>query len=197
VSDFVSVTWTTGDIITEAKMDNMVSNDTAEDAHPSLRLTEIAEPATPAANELALYAKDKSAVSALFFKGDDGIEHELSGEAAIEFIIDGGGTAITTGEKGHIEVPFNCIVNGWTAVADQSGSIVVDVWKDTYANFPPTVDDTIAGTEKPTLSTAQKNQDLSLTTWATALTKGDIIAFNVDSIDTCTRVVVSLRVTKI
>ena len=32
---FVSVTWTTGDIITEAKMDNMVSNDQSEDAHES------------------------------------------------------------------------------------------------------------------------------------------------------------------
>lgn len=197
MSDFISVTWTAGDIITESKMDSMVSNDTAEDAHPSLKLTEIAEPATPAANKLALYAKDKSGVSALFFKDDGGTEHELSGEAALEFIIDGGGSAITTGQKGHLEVPFNCIVNGWTVVADVAGAIVVDIWKDTYANFPPTVADTIAGSELPTLvATNQKNQDLSLTTWTIALTKGDIIAFNVNSITTCQRVNISLRVTK-
>ena len=119
-----------------------------------------------------------------------------TGEAELVFIIDGGGSAITTGQKGHLEIPFDCTIQGWTIMSDQSGSIVVDVWKDTYANFPPTVADTIAGTEKPTLSTAQKNQDLSLTTWTTTLSKGDILAFNVDSITTVTRVTIILRVTK-
>jgi hypothetical protein len=114
----------------------------------------------------------------------------------IQFIIDGGGSAITTGQKGHAEVPASGVIEGWTILADQSGSIVVDVWKDTYANFPPTVADTIAGSEKPTLSAAQKNQDLALGTWTTTVTKGDIIAFNVDSITTVERVLVSIRVRK-
>lgn len=33
--NYVTVTWTGGDTITEAKLDNMVSNDRAEDAHES------------------------------------------------------------------------------------------------------------------------------------------------------------------
>lgn len=33
MSSYVTVTWTGGDIITEAKLDNMVANDRAEDAH--------------------------------------------------------------------------------------------------------------------------------------------------------------------
>lgn len=33
MANYVAVTWTGGDIITEAKLDNMVSNDRAEDAH--------------------------------------------------------------------------------------------------------------------------------------------------------------------
>ena len=117
----------------------------------------------------------------------------LARDVSLQFIIDGGGSAITTGEKGHLEVPFGITITGWTILADQSGSIVVDVWKDTYANFPPTVADTIAGTEKPTLSTAQKNQDLALSTWTTAVAAGDILAFNVDSVATVTRVLVSMR----
>lgn len=116
--------------------------------------------------------------------------------AVFNFIIDGGGIVITTGQKGHLEIPFNCTITGWTILAEQSGSIVIDIWKDTYASFPPTVADTITGTEKPTLSSAQKNQDLSLSSWTTSVTAGDILAFNVDSITTLTRVVVSLRVTK-
>ncbi len=114
----------------------------------------------------------------------------------IEFIIDGGGSAIETGEKGHVEVPSNGIIEGWTVLGDQSGSIVVDVWKDTYANFPPVDGDSITGAAPPTLSSAQKNQNLTLTVWTTAITKGDIIAFNVDSITTCERVTVSLRLRK-
>lgn len=35
MSNYVAVTWTGGDIITEAKLDNMVANDRAEDAHES------------------------------------------------------------------------------------------------------------------------------------------------------------------
>ena len=35
MSNYATVSWTGGDIITEAKLDNMVSNDRAEDAHES------------------------------------------------------------------------------------------------------------------------------------------------------------------
>ena len=112
---------------------------------------------------------------------------------AVAFVIDGGGAAITTGQKGHLEVAFRMTVQGWTIIADQSGSIVVDIWKDTYANFPPTSGDTITGTEKPTLTAQQKNQDLTLTSWTTGLAVGDILAFNVDSVLTVTRVTISIR----
>lgn len=110
--------------------------------------------------------------------------------------IDGGGTAITTGLKGFVRVPYNCTITGWELYADQTGSVVIDVWKDTYANFPPTSLDSIAGTEKPTLSSAQKNQDTSLSTWTTSVTAGDIVAFNVDSATTVTRVSLSINATK-
>ena len=129
--------------------------------------------------------------------GDDQADSFLFLDTAydtIQFIIDGGGSAITTGVKGDIEIPFSCTVLGWSIVADASGSIVVDIWKDTYANFPPTVADTITGTEKPTLSAATKNQDLTLTSFTTALTRGDWLRYNVDSAATVTRVTVSLRV---
>ena len=116
--------------------------------------------------------------------------------ASFGITIDGGGSAITTGVKGFISIPYDCTINSWDIYADQSGSCVIDVWKDTYANFPPTVADTIAGTEKPTLSSAQKNQDTNLTTWTTAISAGDVIAFNVDSAATVTRINLIIKVTK-
>jgi len=111
----------------------------------------------------------------------------------IEVVIGSGLSEISTGVMGFLEVPTDCTIQGWSIVGDQSGSIVIDVWKDTYANFPPTVADTIAGSEKPTLSSAQKNQDLSLSTWTTGLSKGDWLGFNVDSASTVTQVTLSIR----
>lgn len=116
--------------------------------------------------------------------------------ATLSFIIDGGGSAITTGVKGDLEIPFACTITQVTTLADQSGSIVVDIWKDAYANYPPTVADTITASAKPTLSTATKAQDATLTGWTTAIAAGDTLRFNVDSITTCQRVLISLKVKK-
>lgn len=101
--------------------------------------------------------------------------------------IDGGGSAITTGVKGDITIPFSCTIDSWYITADQAGSIVIDVWKDTLANFPPTVADTIAGTEKPSLSGAAFNSDTNLTSFTRSLAANDVIRFNVDSVATITR----------
>src|SRR5690606_30337786 len=62
---------------------------------------------------------------------------------AIVLIIDGGGSAITTGVKADIPIEFDATITGWTLVADQAGTIQIDLWKDTLANFPPTDADSI------------------------------------------------------
>lgn len=110
-----------------------------------------------------------------------------------EMIIDGGGSAITTGIKGDIEVCGGTII-GVRLLADQSGSIVIDLWKDTYANFPPTVADTITSAAKPTISAATKDSDETLTGWTKSLTEKDIIRVNVDSCATIERVTLVLIV---
>ncbi len=115
---------------------------------------------------------------------------------SLSFIIDGGGSAILTGVKGDFEIPFGCTINRATLLADQSGSIVVDIWKDTYANYPPTVADTITAAAKPTISATTKAQDSTLTGWTTSIAAGDTLRFNVDSCTTITRCLVSLKVTK-
>ena len=80
--------------------------------------------------------------------------------ASITFIIDDGGSVIATGIKGDLEIPFGCTIQAVTLLADQTGSIVIDIWKDTYAAYPPTVADTITASAKPTLSSALKSQDI-------------------------------------
>lgn len=76
---YAAVTWTAGDVITEAKMDNMVANDQAYDSHSAqgFEIDEMSKPSTPAANKIRLYAKDKSGVSTLYYLKDNGNEIEL------------------------------------------------------------------------------------------------------------------------
>ena len=111
----------------------------------------------------------------------------------IGITIDGGGATITTGVKGYIEVPYACTIVRATTLANASGSIVVDIWKDTYANYPPVDADSITASAPPTLSTAIKAQDATLTGWTTSVAAGDILGFNVDSATTVTRVHVILK----
>lgn len=126
----------------------------------------------------------------------DHVHPRLADTFDLAFIIDGGGSAITTGVKGDLALDFAATINQVTLLADQSGSIVVDIWKDTYANYPPTVADTITAAAKPTITATTKAKDSTLTGWTTSVASGDTLRFNVDSITTCTRVVVILKMTR-
>lgn len=111
----------------------------------------------------------------------------------IGITIDGAGSVITTGFKQYVVIPYNCVITDWYIIADVVGSIVIDVWKDTSI---PTVSNTIAGSEKPTLSSQQNNSDNLLTTWTTTVTAGDIIGFNVDSVSTITKATLVIKIRK-
>ena len=122
----------------------------------------------------------------------DGVGSGLTRDIA--FVIDGAGSVISTGVKGDLVIDFACTVLSWTLLADQSGSIVVNVWKDTYANFAPTVADKITASAPPTISSATKGQSSTLTGWTTSIAAGDVLRFNVDSVATITRVTLILKV---
>lgn len=120
--------------------------------------------------------------------------------ATITFVIDGGGGTISTGMKGYLEIPFNCTINRNTLLADQSGSIVVDIFKCTYSNFDPTTHpasgDKITASAPPTISSAKKSQDSTLTGWTTSISAGDILGFNVNSVTSVQKATLSLKVSK-
>jgi hypothetical protein len=114
--------------------------------------------------------------------------------AAIQFAIDGSGSTPGTGVKGQISIPVACTITGWVLTADQSGSAVIDVLRSTYSGFPTTA--SIAGTDKPTLSSAQKAEDLTLSGWgSTAINAGDIMQFSLSSATTVTRLNLTINVT--
>jgi hypothetical protein len=121
-------------------------------------------------------------------------EHDNVTKRSFGIVIDGGGSPITAGVKGFLQLPFSGIITRWTLMADQVGSIVLDLWKDTFASAPPTVADTITGSEKPTLASDQFAEDTDLATWDVQVEAGDVVAFNVDSAATVQRVALSVWV---
>lgn len=110
--------------------------------------------------------------------------------------VDGGGSVIATGLKGDVQIPYACTIVSWTILCDVSGSIVFDIWKDTYTNAAPTIADTITASAKPTVSSATKATSSTLTGWTTSVAAGDVIRFNVDSASTVTRATLALKVVK-
>lgn len=114
-------------------------------------------------------------------------------KGALEYTIDGGGTVPALATLYWLEVPYKCTLTAVRLFADQSGSIVIDVWKDSYANYPPTVGDTITAAAKPTIAATNKSVDTTLTGWTTALAEGDVLYFKVDSVTSITKCLISLR----
>lgn len=116
------------------------------------------------------------------------------GTTTIFFEKDNNGTVIPVGIMGDSKVDFACTITGVTVLGDQSGSAVIDIWKDSYANYPPTVADTITAAAKPTISGATKYTDATLTGWTTSLAAGDTLRFNLDSVTSFTRLTIAVKV---
>jgi hypothetical protein len=119
-----------------------------------------------------------------------------AGSGQVQFSLDGGGSAISAGTKGWVRIPYSGTITSQELTCDRSGSIVLDVWKGTYETFPLSSANTITASAKPTLSSAVKTQDVSLTGWTTGLSAGDYLQLSVTSAATVQYCVLSLQVTK-
>ena len=107
--------------------------------------------------------------------------------------IDGGGSAITTGEKKlTLEPGITGTIVGWTMAGDQTGSMVMDIWKANAAI--PTNANSITGSAKPTLSSARRGNSTTLTGWTTAVAAGDVFIFEVESITSFTHMTLTLLI---
>jgi hypothetical protein len=115
----------------------------------------------------------------------------------LEFIIDGGGAAITAAVwKGYLRIPFSASIFQWYMLGDQVGSIVVDVGRANSGGYPPTVS-MIGGGNKPTLSSQIGNSATPSGWTSTILNTGDFIGFFVNSASVVTRVTVVLSLAKL
>jgi hypothetical protein len=125
----------------------------------------------------------------------------LAETRSLQVVIDSGdaATALATGDWIDLYVEYACTILQWTLLAkpvtgQSTGSAVIDLWKDSYANFDPTIADTITASAKPTISSAINGQSSTLTGWTTTIPAGSVIRVNVDSCSNLRRISLSLKV---
>lgn len=123
-----------------------------------------------------------------------GSQNAATAVIAVDF--DGGGAAISANTSTVRSIPFACTITKAEMLADTTGSMVVDVQVDTYGNYPPTGADSICAAAKPTISSANKASDSTLTGWTTAVAANSVMRFSVDSCSGITAATLSLTVTK-
>jgi len=138
---------------------------------------------------------DLSGTPSTFPPADNSVtDTKLASSAGVNVQIGNG--LIAAGDEVKIQAPFAMTITSVTALADQSGSIEVDIWKDTYANYPPTVADTIVASAPISITTATKSTDVTLTGWTTAISAGDIMILHVNSVTDITEILITLNGTR-
>lgn len=115
----------------------------------------------------------------------------------LAFVMDGGGSDVSTGIKGSVPFYFECNIESVTLLADASGSCVMDVWNDTYTFFPPNVADSITGANQPTLVSDNKYTDNVLSGWTTGINIGDVLTFYIDSLSGISLLTCALELRKV
>lgn len=103
--------------------------------------------------------------------------------------IDGGGSVPSTGYKGSFRPNYSGQITKITMLAisplDTTGYAVIDLYKDTFGNYRPTIADKITSTTPPTLSGVAAEQ--VVTGWTTAFSAGDVFGFDLIATGTLTK----------
>ena len=113
-----------------------------------------------------------------------------SSGVAIQYVIDGGAAVIAAGIKADLLIPFACTITQWTLLADGNGTITVNVWRDTYAGFPPEA----AGLLGSPAIAASASKAQAAVAWA--IVAGDVLRVNVAAATGIKRVTLALTATR-
>jgi hypothetical protein len=112
------------------------------------------------------------------------------GTRVINMLFDGGGGPIDLGTYGPVLIAAPGAITGWTLIADQAGSLTVDVRRASVGLFPAYA--SIVGVAPPTLSNQQRASG-GVAGWVSALALDDVLEFTVQSVSTITRAVLALK----
>lgn len=104
--------------------------------------------------------------------------------------LDGGGVALTTGQKGYLTIPYACTITGWSLQADQPGTLQIEIDKKAGA-LPSSGADKITAVAPPSLTSTQLRiascAGGDCTGWTTAVATNDVVGYSVTAANTVTR----------
>lgn len=112
----------------------------------------------------------------------------------VQFSFGDGVSVPTAGTITECVVPYTGTITSATLLSKVSGSCTITVKKVAYGSYPGSLASIVASA-KPTLSSAQKSQDATLTGWTTSVTAGDVLEFTLDTVTSCLRISGLLAVT--
>jgi hypothetical protein len=109
----------------------------------------------------------------------------------INFVHDSGSHDMTPGSKGSLTIDVTGRIDSWTVASEDAGVIILDVKKASFNDYPNVI--SICGPIRPNLNLQHKNKSSDLTGWQTDVYAGDILQFDVSSVQTVRRFVLSLK----
>lgn len=128
--------------------------------------------------------------------------------AGIDYVMMGGTEVVPTGVQGTgLVVPFDMEITGYVLTGNlmtggaTSGNAVVDIWKCTQAQYDggithPVVGDSITDSNTPAI-VAGTIATGTPTGWTATLTEGDILWYNVNSIDTFRSITLAIACSRV
>jgi len=96
-----------------------------------------------------------------------------------------------TGDKGKLTIDVTGVIEQIRVLSDQTGDITFEIEKTTFANYPNF--STITGGNRVQLTNTDKYFDDVLNNWTSTIVAGDILRFNVISVNNIRRILISLK----
>ena len=116
--------------------------------------------------------------------------------AGVTFVLDDGGTVLSSGSKLMWPVPMNCTVSQWDLLTPgQASGLQVEIYAVSYGGFPPTSLDSINSGSPMKTASAVKGQDTNPSAFG-ALTKGEAAAIVVTGASGITKGFLGLYLSK-
>ena len=109
----------------------------------------------------------------------------------VNYVIDSGSLPMQPGDKGKITIDVTGVIENIRVLSDQTGDIVLEIEKCTFADYPNFT--SITSGARVQLTNSDKYFDDVLNNWTTTIGAGDILRFTVVSVNNIRRLLISLK----
>ena len=109
----------------------------------------------------------------------------------VNYVIDSGSLPMQVGDKGKLSLDVTGVIESVTVLCDQTGDIVFDISKCTFADYPAF--NSITAAQRVQLTNSNKYFDDVLNNWTTTIVAGEILNFSVISVTDVRRLLISLK----